>query len=143
MGPSGTQVDPGQALPLPVAMPIEYEDYYLGAAGSLVNLDILGLVQGSADFAMTRRLVKVEDPDSASTLDASLLTFALSNPMASAAVDFGITIGDADGGSGTIGLAVVAPQATTDTRRWMAVNSRDLAMSLNLAGLVTRDGEQR
>jgi hypothetical protein len=135
------RVDPGQALPTPVALPVVFTDERLAVAGRLENLSVLGLVTGSCDFALNQQLVAVDlDGNAATTGDrlseATLLTFSLSNPTLSVGpAGFGLQV--TSGALGIAALAAPVPSAGTDDRRWLAATGKDIGMSLALTSLVT------
>jgi hypothetical protein len=140
----GDQVDPAW-LPMPINMPITFTARRLAVAGSLSDLNIIGLVTGSADFALTWVVADIDvdgHPATSSAGDrlasATVLTFALTNPaLVLGRSDFGVTIN-----AGTLAIAAVTaptPASGADSRRWIAVNGTGLGVSLDLAGLVTAD----
>ena len=109
------------------------------AAGELVNLDVLGLLQGGAKFAVSRRDVSAT-VDGGAPINATLLTLWLSLEDAGdayflrvGAAGFGLQIDE-----GEVLVAALAPTLATDTRRWVAVQATGLAASLTLP-LVTAD----
>jgi hypothetical protein len=97
-------------------------------SGSLTNLDLAGLVTGSADFSVGKRLVDATTPEGLAT-GASLLTLSLSNLHLNAGTDaFGITL---TGGSVTV--ASLAAGA----RRWLGVYATGLGGSLTLGSVAS------
>ena len=134
-------VDPGAALPNPIAIPITFRGDQLAVAGSITGLDLFGILTGGADFSVTSQLVDVDfDGDGDATTgdqldDASLVTFALSNLNLRLGTP---TVGLQIGPGGTIGIASIsapAPLTGTDTRSWTAVVGADLVVSLSLPGV--------
>jgi hypothetical protein len=133
-------VNPGAALPSPVAMPVTVRGPITAFAGTLSNLDIFGVVTGSAKFALTKKLVDVDLDGNGTTTtndqlnDATLLLFGLS--------DLNLNVGTAGAGieisDGKLGIAVLnapAPLTGTDTRSWLAITARDLDVTVDLPGI--------
>ncbi|MCC6232978.1 MAG: hypothetical protein IT580_10060, partial [Verrucomicrobiales bacterium] len=56
----GDVVDPGQDLPTPVALPIALDRAVLKASGTLTNLDLFGVLTGSAGFALSMAPVDLD-----------------------------------------------------------------------------------
>ena len=90
--------------------------------GSIVSLDILGFVQGSADFVITKRFVDARNVGGPDLAGATLLTIALSDLDLSVGDPAGVHV-DVTGGS--LLLAALKPAAATgaatDTREWLAL----------------------
>ena len=140
-----TLVDPGAALSPPVAMPVKTRGDVTAVAGTLTNLNVFGLLTGSANFAMVSKQVDVDLDGSNATTDdrldnATLLTIGLS------ALNLSVGAGGAGlaiGPNGTVGIAVIkAPvpttQGATDTRSWTAITAKNLQISLSLpAGVIS------
>ena len=109
------------------------------------TVDLFGLVGGTVDVSFEQRSVDLLDLDgSAATTEAplegaSMLVFALDiTELHLGSGDFLISVTD-----GTIGLVSISAPAVsaedaldgvTDGRRWTAVTSRDLAVTLTLPG---------
>ena len=135
-------MDPGAALPNPIAIPITFRGQQLAVAGSISNVDLFGLLTGGADFSVTSQLVDVDfDGTGAMTDrldDASLVTFALSNLNLRLGTP---TVGLQIGPGGTIGIASIsapAPAPATgaaDNRSWTAVVGANLAVTLRVPGI--------
>ena len=136
------------------AAPIDWTNHVAGAgitlaanetfsvSGELANLDVLGIVTGSADFALKRSVVDIDlDGSTATTTDqlndANMLMFALT--------DLSLSVGGGGAGlsigpGGTLGIvAIKAPVPTTagvtDNRSWTAITGKDLAFSLTIPGV--------
>jgi hypothetical protein len=124
-------VDPGEALPTPVTMEMNYTGEYLHISGSLNSIDIFGLVTGGADFGVERKLVDI-DPDGGSDVDTGhgevpLVTFGLDNlSLNVGGTGFGLVISD-----GSFGLASI----DTGSESWTAVNATGISGSLTLPGV--------
>ena len=100
------------------------------------DLDVFGILTGSASFALSNRLVDVDLDGVAGgeTLDNATLTLvAISEiDLSFGTPDAGLDIGP----GGTIGIAILkAPVTATDTRTWMAVVAKNLAITPNLPGI--------
>ncbi len=113
------------------SMPIEYSGKMLALSGTLTNLNIYNLVQGTASFAISQSTVNATVPGGELT-DASLLTVGLSNLQGSAGGGgYGLAVT-----SGNIGIAVLQPsdaQSPSSNRAdWLAVDATNLAAMLNL-----------
>ena len=114
----------------------------LAISGSLDELEIFDFITGSANFAVTRRLVDVDldgDGDAytgiALQLDnAGLLTFALDQLVVSIPAGGG---GGLSVTSGQLGIAILsAPLASgADTRSWTAVTGKDIGIELAVDGI--------
>ena len=119
--------------------------------GELADLDILGLMTGSARFALSQDTVDVELAGagfgSGDLDDATLLTFAISLDEATPEAPetrqltvgvpgFGVVISD-----GTVHLAFLKPKApptpagATDNRTWTVVEASNLGATLSLPGI--------
>ncbi|HET6548786.1 MAG TPA: calcium-binding protein, partial [Solirubrobacter sp.] len=111
----------------------------LSVSGSIEDVDVLGILTGAADFALKQQLVDVDFDGvqgGAALDDATLTTFALTNlSLSVGAGGVGVTIGPA----GTLGVAILKPKSptspATDSRTWIAVNAKDLQLSLTLPGI--------
>ena len=100
------------------------------------DLDVFAILTGSASFALSNRLVDVDLDGVAGgeTLDNATLTLvAISEiDLSFGTPDAGLDIGP----GGTIGIAILkAPVTATDTRTWMAVVAKNLAITPNLPGI--------
>src|SRR5918994_3951691 len=100
------------------------------------ELDVFGILTGDASFALTNRLVDVDLDGVAGgeSLDNATLTLvAISDiDLSFGTPDAGLDIGP----GGTIGIAILkAPVTATDTRTWMAVVAKNLAIAPNLPGI--------
>ena len=133
-------VDPGAGLPEPSPLPIVFRGSQLAVSGSIVGLDLFGILTGGADFAVTSQLVDVDLDGSAATTsdrldDASLVTFALSNLNLRLGTDeVGLQIGP----GGSLGIASISapvPATGADDRILDRRVGKDLAVSLDLPGI--------
>src|SRR5262249_61361632 len=111
----------------------------LFVSGTLSSLNIAGLVSGSAHFQVVKDVVDADVDgtagfDPATDLnDAVLLTFALTQLSLKVGTDsFGISIT-----SGEVRAATLAPAASTDTRRWLAVQASNVGASLSVGSLLS------
>ena len=121
----GATIDPGASLPTPVAMPITFSGTSpsLQFSGALTDLNIDGLINGSANFGLS--VTKVDLTGGNTVTGGTLIMVALSNLQASG-LGFQASGGD-------IGVAVIEPPtATNDTRYWLAVDGMGLSASLDL-----------
>ncbi len=126
------QVNPGATLPTPVNLTISYTNGLLAVAGALADLNIFGILTGSADFAISISTVNVTTP---ALTGATLLTLALTNVNLTVGVgSVGLTIS-----AGNLGIAAIMPpeSASGDTASWIAVDADDLAAAIILGGFVT------
>ncbi len=112
-------------------------------SGDLTGLDILGLLQGSAHFSLTRDVVDATVPAGTGTAvltGASLLTFTLDlgtaadTKLLQVGTDgMGLTIS-----AGTLKIAALSAKTptapATDTRSWLAIDASGLAASIALPG---------
>ncbi len=131
-GTAADQVDPGQGLPNPVALPIAFTVGQLAMAGTLTNLNIFNVISGSAGFALSESTVGAKLPDHSTLMGATLVTLALDNISAAAgAGGFGVAIT-----GGTLGLALLEP-SPTDGRYWVAVIGSNLSAGLTLGASVS------
>ncbi len=131
-GTYGGKVNPGATLPTPVNLTISYTNGLLAVAGALADLNIFGILTGSADFAISISTINVTTP---ALTGATLLTLALTNVNLTVGVgSVGLTIS-----AGNLGIAAITPpeSASGDTASWIAVDANDLAASINLGGFVT------
>jgi hypothetical protein len=116
-------------------------DARLIVAGRLASLDIAGLVSGSANFEVVKRLVDVNlDGGGFGAADlqgATLLAIGLTNLQLTVGTnDFGVRIT-----GGNIRLATIsptiAPGAPADARSWLALQADSLSATIALGSLVT------
>src|SRR5438309_2026716 len=99
--------------------------------GDLANLSVASLITGSAHFTVATEIVDVTGGPTLA--NATLLTLSLSKLLLKVGVgSFGLTIGDGTDTSARIGIASIAPADAADTRRWLAVVSSNLSISLSL-----------
>ena len=136
---NGTEytVNPGQLLPTPVDLTINYSSAMTatvgtspGSSGSSAQFNIANLLSGSADFDFSETAnVSVSFEGSATQVDisnATLYQVALTGLSISTA--FGLNLSGAD-----IGIAaIVPPTSSTDSRYWVAVDAEGLGGSLQL-----------
>ncbi|HEY5057558.1 MAG TPA: hypothetical protein VII51_00960, partial [Gaiellaceae bacterium] len=101
----------------------------LSADGDLTDLSIFGILSGSAHVSFARQTVDVELGSSTFLTGATLLSFSLSlgggETLQAGVTGFGLTITD-----GTLLIAAIAPAASSDGRRWIAVQGTGLAATL-------------
>jgi hypothetical protein len=110
-------------------------DYFSDTSysGSLENVDILGLISGSASFSVSKEIVDVDlDGDTGTTNDqyedATLITFSLSSPMLYVGKSgFGLYIT-----SGELGIASLK---ASDGSSWLAVLAQDVGGTLTLPSI--------
>src|SRR5256886_1461742 len=99
--------------------------------GDLANLSVASLITGSAHLTVATEIVDVTGGPTLA--NATLLTLSLSKLLLKVGVgSFGLTIGDGTDTSARIGIASIAPADAADTRRWLAVVSSNLSISLSL-----------
>ncbi len=107
---------------------------HLSADGDLSELSIFGILSGSAHVSFARETVDVQLAGGTIVSGATLVSFSLSldsgQSLQAGVPGFGLTIS-----SGTLLVAAIAPAASTDARRWIAVQGTDLAASLAIPGI--------
>ena len=128
-------VDPGKALPTPVAMPVTLRGAQTAVAGTLSNLNLFDFITGGANFALSSQSVDVDLDGNGNAAtgeqlnDATLLTVALSDLSLFVGID-GVGL-ELTGGS--IGIGVIsAPVVAGDTRSWTAVSANNVGVRLEL-----------
>ncbi|HVM56368.1 MAG TPA: hypothetical protein VMT74_02815, partial [Gaiellaceae bacterium] len=106
----------------------------LSADGDLSNLSIFGILSGSAHVSFARQTVDVQLPGSVIVSGATLVSFSLSlgggETLQAGVPGFGLTVTD-----GTLLVAAIAPAASSDARRWIAVQGSNLAATLTIPGI--------
>ena len=141
-----TNADPldwSTVTPAPAGLPTTLSGAQLSAAGSIVDLNIFGLLTGAARFAIASRTVAADvdgTPGFSAATDlsnATLVTLWLSldevsgDPnvysLAVGGPGFGLAIAD-----GSVFVAALAPSAASDARRWIGVQASGLHASLTL-----------
>ena len=107
---------------------------HLSADGDLSDLSIFGILSGSAHVSFARETVDVQLAGGTILSGATLVSFSLSlgsgQSLQAGVPGFGLTIS-----SGTLLVAAIAPAASTDARRWIAVQGTGLAASLAIPGI--------
>ncbi|UCE37498.1 MAG: hypothetical protein JSW00_18920 [Thermoplasmata archaeon] len=102
-------------------------------SGSLENMDILGLISGSASFSVSKEVVDVDLDGNTGTTDdqyedATLITFSLSSPMIYVGKSgFGLYIT-----SGELGVASLKDSGGSS---WLAVLAQDIGGTLTLPSI--------
>src|SRR5207302_5879663 len=113
--------------------PIDLVSDQMRVDGDLNNLNIAGLVSGSAHFELTKQTIHV---DQGGSTEASLLTFGLSS--------LSLTIGTASFGVSITGGSVARAEerrvGEVGGRRWVAGDGEDMGAALRLGGLVSSAG---
>ena len=106
----------------------------LSADGDLTNLSIFGILSGSAHVSFARQTVDVRLPGGVIVSGATLVSFSLGlgggNTLQAGVAGFGLTVTD-----GTLLIAAIAPAASSDARRWIAVQGNGLAATLTIPGI--------
>ncbi|HMC71177.1 MAG TPA: hypothetical protein VKJ07_18615, partial [Mycobacteriales bacterium] len=114
-----------QSLPIDVS--------FFSVEGDLSNLSVASLITGSAHFTVGVQTVSLTLSDGSTVASATLLTLSLSKLQLRVGIgSFGLTIGDGTATSATVGIATIAPNDAADTRRWLAIVSSNLSVSLTL-----------
>ncbi len=139
MGEFSTPVDPGANLPTPQPLSIGLSGPLFAMSGTLSELNLFNLIQGSANFAIqVNQDVSVTIPvtgGTTTTLSGATL-FQLGLGHISALVGaggFGLNVT-----AGNLGIAVVeppAPASGTDSRYWIGVDANSLQANLALGGV--------
>ncbi|HVP75835.1 MAG TPA: hypothetical protein VMS63_07420, partial [Gaiellaceae bacterium] len=106
----------------------------LSAEGTLENLSIFGILSGSAHVSFARQTVDVQLSGGTILQGATLVSFSLGlgggNTLQAGVPGFGLTVTD-----GTLLVAAIAPAASSDGRRWIAVQGNGLAATLTIPGI--------
>ncbi len=134
----GAIVNPGAAIAPAgsVSLPVTLTGGEVALSGTLSSLNIFGVINASASFAMSETTVAVHPGTGTNLGVATLITLALQNLSASVgAGGFGVAVT-----GGTLGLAFLEPVSSTgstDHRYWVAVTGTGLSASLQLSTSVT------
>ena len=106
----------------------------LSADGDLSDLSVFGILSGSAHVSFARQTVDVQLGSTTFLTGATLLSFSLSlgggETLQAGVSGFGLTITN-----GTLLIAAIAPAASSDGRRWIAVQGTGLAATLTIPGI--------
>ena len=118
--------------------------YVLSASGQLTNLNVFGILTtpgtSSIGVSFARSAVTGVSVGNSQTVSGTLFTFSLDlsqgclvagtlngcDPTAPGFSGVGLAVG----GAGTLTVATLAPTATTDSRRWIAVEGKNLAAAI-------------
>ena len=139
MGEFSTPVDPGANLPTPQPLSIGLSGPLFAMSGTLSELNLFNVIQGSANFAIqVNQDVSVTIPVTGGTTTtlsgATLFQLGLGHISASVgAGGFGLNVT-----AGNLGIAVVeppAPASGTDSRYWIGVDANSLQANLRLGGV--------
>ncbi len=134
-----SEVNPGANLPTTPSLAIGFATPIFALSGTLSQLNVFNLIQGSASFAVQVNTgvtvtIPVLGGTTATLTGATLFQVGLGNISASAgAGGFGLTVT-----GGNLGLAVVeppTPASGTDSRYWIDVVGNGLSASLTLGGV--------